>query len=150
MNNSPFATPAPATGGVDLKELLGALLIIEPLSVEEGIQTSYGPTSAVRADIHVVDGAQAGEKHEDALVFPKILQSQLKSRLGQKVLGRLGQGVAKPGQSAPWVIQEPTEADVTAGTEYLNRQQSSQFAAPAQQQPAQQAAQPVGQGRPPF
>jgi hypothetical protein len=49
----------------------------------------------------------------------------LKSKLGEKVLGRLGQGVAKPGQSPPWVLHEANDADVKAGTEYL----ASQFSA---------------------
>lgn len=142
MSTNPFAAPAPATGGVDLKTLLGTLLIIEPHGVEDGIQTVHGPSSAVRATIHVVDGTSAGEVHEDVLLFPKVLQGQLKSRVGQKVLGRLGQGLARPGQSAPWVIQEATAADVAAGTEYLTRQQSGQFAAPAQSQAAA--------GAPPF
>lgn len=130
MSANPFAAPAPATGGVDLKTLLGALLIIEPLSAETGIQTTFGPSDAVRANVHVVDGALAGEVHEDTLIFPKVLQGQLKSRIGQKVLGRLGQGQAKPGQSAPWVLQEATPADITAGTAYLTRLQTGTFAAP--------------------
>ena len=142
MTENPFATPAAASGGIDLKSLLGALLIIEPHASEDGIQTVHGPSAAVRATVHVVDGPQANEVFEDALLFPKVLQGQLKSRIGQKVLGRLGQGVAKPGQSAPWVMQEAEAADIAAGTEYLNRQQSSQFAAPAASQaPA---------GAPPF
>lgn len=143
MSTNPFAAPAPATGGIDLKTLLGSLLIIEPHSIEDGIQTVHGPSTAVRATVHVVDGPQADTVYEDALLFPKVLQGQLKSRIGQKVLGRLGQGVAKPGQSAPWVIQEAEAADIQAGTDYLNRRQSSQFAAPAQQQQA-----PAG--TPPF
>lgn len=142
MSQNPFAAPAAATGGVDLKTLIGALLIIEPHSVEEGIQTVHGPSSAVRATVHVVDGPTAGEVHEDTLLFPKVLQGQLRTRIGQKVLGRLGQGVAKPGQSAPWVIQEAQPADVQAGTEYLSRAQSGQFTAPA-------ASTPAG-GTPPF
>lgn len=153
MSENPFAAPAPATGGIDLKTLLGALLIVEPLSVETGIQTSYGPTDAVRANVHVVDGPTAGEVHDDTLIFPKVLQSQLKSRIGQKVLGRLGQGQAKPGQSAPWVINEATGQDIAAGTDYLTKRQSGQFAQPAPQQQAQaeQSQQQVAAGgEPPF
>lgn len=142
MTANPFAAPAPATGGIDLKSLMGALLIIEPHGTEDGIQTVHGPASAVRATIHVIDGPTAGEVHDDVLLFPKVLQGQLKSRIGQKVLGRLGQGLARPGQSAPWVIQEAEPADIAAGTDYLNRQQAGQFAAPAQQATAA--------GNPPF
>lgn len=123
-----FATPAAPSGGLDFKELNGSLLLIEVLSVEEHVPTVHtkpGEKSpAVRANIVILDGAQAGEKHDDTLIFPKILQSQLKGRVGQKVLGRLGQGVAKPGQSAPWQLAEATaeeiakaEAWVAANTE---------------------------------
>jgi hypothetical protein len=33
--------------------------------------------------------------------------------IGQKVLGRLGQGQGKPGQSAPWLLNEATAEDIT-------------------------------------
>lgn len=129
--NNPFAAPAAASGGLDLKTNIGRLLIIEPTSVEDGIQTSYGATSAVRANVTVVDTPNGAEVHEDTLIFPRVLQSQLKTRIGQKVLGRLGQGQAKPGQSAPWIIQDPTEGDIQAGVTYLNQQAASGFQAPA-------------------
>lgn len=141
--SNPFASPAPASGGLDLKSLLGALLIVEPLSIEEGVQTVHGPATAVRATVHVVDGPNANDVHEDVLIFPKVLVGQLRTRINQRVLGRLGQGLARPGQSAPWILQEAEAADIAAGTDYLNRRQSSQFAAPAQQQQA-----PAG--TPPF
>ena len=48
----------------------------------------------------------------DTLVFPKLLQSQLRSQIGKKVLGRLGQGSAKPGQSAPWLLNEASADDI--------------------------------------
>lgn len=139
MSTNPFAAPAPASSGIQWKDFQGALLIIEPLSIEADIKTTFGDAEAVRANVYVVDGPNGGEEHLDTLVFPTILRSQLKSRLGQKVLGRLGQGTAKPGQSAPWVLQEATEQDTAAGTQYLNRRQAGQFAAPA-----------VDAGQPPF
>lgn len=143
MSQNPFAAPAPAAGGITWETLNGALLIIEPHAVEEGIQTVHGSATAVRATVHVVDGHTAGEIHEDTLIFPKVLTGQLRTRIGQRVLGRLGQGNKKPGQSAPWVLQEATPQDIQAGTEYLNRRQANQFAAPAAQSPA-------AAGQPPF
>ena len=131
MTTNPFAAPAPAAGGVTWETLNGSLLIIEPNGVEEDIQTVHGPATAVRATVHVVDGTTAGEVHADTLVFPKVLIGQLRSKIGQRVLGRLGQGNKKPGQSAPWVLQEATPADIQAGTEYLTRYQSGQFTTPA-------------------
>lgn len=118
--SSPFASPG-STSGLDLKELNGSLLLIEPISLETGIKTSLGDKDAVRANIAVLDGPSAGAEHNDALVFPRVLIGQLRSRIGQKVLGRLGQGVARPGQSAPWVLQEATDADQKLGVEWLSK-----------------------------
>lgn len=115
----PFATPG-STSGLDYKELNGSLLLIEPLSVETGVKTSLGDKDAVRAHVSVIDGPLAGTEQNDALIFPRVLIGQLRSRVGQKVLGRLGQGVARPGQSAPWVLNEATAEDKKAGIAYLN------------------------------
>jgi hypothetical protein len=115
-----FSAPATATG-LDLKALLGSLLLIHVHDVETGINTSFGSTDAVRADVTALDGPQAGETFDDTLIFPRVLQSQLKSKIGEKVLGRLGQGQAKPGQSAPWVLNAATPADAELATKWLTR-----------------------------
>lgn len=126
-----FANPSTATG-IDLKAMLGSLLLITVNGIEENIPTAYGPTSAVRADVVVLDGASKGETIDDTLIFPRVLQSQLKAHAGKsKVLGRLGQGTAKPGQSAPWILSEATDADKQAATAYLTYIASQQVAAPA-------------------
>ena len=139
---NPFASIPSPSDGITWADNNGALLIIRPTAIEAGIQTSYGSADAVRANVWVVDGPNAGEVHDDTLVFPKLLQSQLKSRINQVVLGRLGQGVGKPGQSAPWMLNEPTQQDVQTGMQAWERIQSGTTPAqPAQQQttPAQQA-----------
>jgi hypothetical protein len=105
--------------------------MIEPLSEETGIPTVHGEAKAIRANVVVLDGPNAGERHDDTLVFPKVLSSQLRPKIGEKVLGRLGQGQKKPGQSAPWILNEATEADVQIGVAYL-----AQSARPASTQPA--------------
>ena len=122
-----FATPAPAGEGINLKEYLGTLLLIEVHAHEQNIPTVHGDSSAIRADVTALDGAGKGNKYEDTLLFPKVLQSQLKRAIGLKVLGRLGQGTAKPGQSPPWVLSDPTEGDRATGMEFL----AGGFAAPA-------------------
>lgn len=141
---NPFVAPAPASGGFKPADHAGRLVIFTPKAVETGIQTAYGTSEAVRADVVVLDAPTGVEEIPDAMIFPKVLQNQLKPKIGQKVLGRLGQGNAKPGQSAPWIIQEPTDADLQAGINWINQATSSQFAAPA---PAA-AGTPAGQ--PPF
>lgn len=113
-----FNSPSTATG-IDYKAINGALLLITVNGVEESIKTSYGDTTAVRADVVVLDGSSKGEVFGDTLLFPKVLVSQTRSQVGKKVLGRLGQGNAKPGQSAPWTLSEATDADKETARKYL-------------------------------
>jgi hypothetical protein len=115
---SNFAAPA-ASSGIQWDTLKGALLIVEPVEVVHDLATTYGTANAVRATVSVIDGPNAGEVYEDTLVFPKVLQSQLSSRLGQKVLGRLVQGVAKGNQSPPWKLETGNDLDVNTATQWL-------------------------------
>ena len=125
---SMFTAPA-AGGGSDVRpaDLEGHLLIVEPLEYCESIPTSMGDKDAVRVTLHDVTESAT---FNDVLWFPKVLVGSLKGRIGQKVLGVLGKGTAKPGQSAPWIlIDASTEADaVTAATAYLNSVAGAQFA----------------------
>lgn len=113
-----FATPA-TSSGFSPKDFNGALILFTVRGVETGISTVYGETDAVKADIVILDGPNAGDTFDDSLVFPKVLQGQLRSRTGEKVLGRLGQGTAKPGQSAPWMLSEATDADKKVARDWL-------------------------------
>jgi len=127
MSNA-FTPPAPPSGGITWADQLGRLLVIEPLSVET-IKTAYGDNEAVRAHVHVLDGPDP-HTFDDALVFPRVLTSQLRPLLGGKVLGRLGQGQAKPGQSAPWLILDPTEADQAAADAWLTSRTTGELLGP--------------------
>lgn len=127
--SNPFTAPAPATGGITWADHLGRLLVIEPAATET-IKTTFGDNEAIRADVHVLDGPDPGT-FEDTLIFPKVLAAQLRPRIGAMVLGRLGQGQAKPGQSAPWLILEPTDADTAAAVAWLTARRAGTFAAPA-------------------
>lgn len=119
---SGFISAAPPSGGITWADLKGKLLIIEPKSVETGIQTSFGAADAVKADVHVLTGPGESEDYPEALVFPKLLASQLKSNIGNKVVGRLGTGVAKPGQSAPWLLEEAGPDDLEKAQEWAAKQ----------------------------
>lgn len=114
-----FAQPS-STTGIQYDELKGALLAIEPLSFEAEIDTQFGKNSAVRANLTVLDGDKAGEVFRDTLIFPKVLQSQIKSSIGGGVvIGRLGQGQKKAGQSAPWLLNEATPEDYAIAEKML-------------------------------
>ena len=116
------APAAPTSGDkIDLKAVNGALLHITVKAIQRDIVTDFGTTDAVSCDIAVLDGDKKGDVLEDCLIFPKVLQSQLAQSVGAAdpvVVGRLGQGLAKPGKSAPWVLNAPTEADLAIAVKY--------------------------------
>lgn len=138
MTSNPFANPATATG-VQWEDHKGRLLLIEPAAVEHDINTAFGSKEAVRADVTVIDADDAPEVYQDTLIFPSVLIGQTRSLIGQKVLGRLGQGAAKPGQKPPWRLEDPTDADIEVGKKYLASRNTNAnpfaAAAPAQSAP---------------
>lgn len=142
MSNDPFTDPAPPGEGIKWQDYNGSLLLIEPKGVETDFKTSYGVSDrVVRADVAVLDGPHAGTTIADTLIFPKVLVGQTAGQVGAKVLGRLTQGEAKPGQSPPWKLAEATDQDKQLGMQWLTSQAGQQMAQPA---PAQQQA-PAGQ-----
>ena len=116
--NDPFSAPSSASG-VEWAELDGRLLLFKVLAFEPSIKTGFGEKTAVRADVIVLDGEEA--EFLDILVFPKVLQTQIKARIGGMVLGRLGKGVAKPNQKPPWKIAEASDADKAVARGYIER-----------------------------
>lgn len=144
-----------ASVGDELKynELSGALLLVVPTEHVQQIQTVHGLTDAVRANVIVLDGAQAGRELQDTLIFPRVLKSSLKSKIGQIVVGRLSQGQAKVGQNAPWIFITPSDAELAQAQQFVAqraaRQVSAPAAAPVQQAPApyrMEYQQPPAQG----
>jgi hypothetical protein len=134
MTRDPFDAPPLPGGGIKWDALNGALLLVRPTAVEEKVKTSLGEKDAVVADVTVIDGDDAGEEFADALIFPLVLQGQLRRSIGRQILGRLGKGLARPGQSAPWVLAAPTADDRKAGMRWL----------------ANDIAAPASAGEPPF
>jgi hypothetical protein len=141
-----FTNPASASAGITWSEARGHLLLISPVSQEKGIQTSFGLTDAIRAtvvDLDVKDSSGMPTVYDDTLVFPKVLQSQLRPKIGGRVLGRLGQGLAKSGQDAPWTLNDFSPEDADLASRYLTHVAKSQFggAAPVATQQAPVVAQ---------
>lgn len=120
----------------------GHLLLIRPHNFEEKVQTANGQRDAIRATIHVVD---TGEVMESTLIFPRVLVTQLRDRIGGKVLGRLTQGAAKPGQNPPWMLQDATDQDIAQARQYEQQLATGQYQQPAQTQPQGQQLPPQGQ-----
>lgn len=126
VSADPWQNPG-SSSGVDFETLKGRLLIVTPHSTEE-INTSFGEKEAVRADLVVVDEPGGAVEFLDTLIFPKVLIGQLRSAIGtgKMILGRLEQGIAKPGQKPPWRLADPDDADrKIAGAWYKQSQAKS-------------------------
>ena len=126
-----FTPPATSSGDyVKMADLNGHLCIFSPVEFIESIATAMGETSAVKANIVDLD---TDTEHEDVLLFNKAIITSLKSNIGAQVLARVGQGIAKPGKSAPWILNDAT-GDATAvgkATAYLAAKATAGIAAPA-------------------
>ena len=115
---STFTAPASSEASVKPADLQGHLLIISPVEFKTGITSSLGEADAI--EVNIVD-LDTNEVHNSVLFFNVALKSSLKPNIGKQVLARIGQGVAKPGKSAPWILVNATEnpADVEKATAYL-------------------------------
>jgi len=124
---SMFVSPSAASGdSIKPADVEGHLLVVEPIEYIASMATSFGDTDAVRINVHDIN-AQA--TYESVLWFSGGLVGSLKGRVGQKVLGTMGKGTAKPGMSAPWILQDASGNDkaVAAATAYLTGQVSAQL-----------------------
>jgi hypothetical protein len=130
-----FAAPGAAGDGFSVADANGHLVVIEVHSLETGVVTSLGERDAISATVHDVD---AEHTYEDCLIFPKVMIGSLKSRVGQRVLGTIGQGVAKPGQNPPWIIQDASgdQTQAAKAVAYLEKWKAGEFTAPEPAAPA--------------
>jgi hypothetical protein len=107
-----FEAPSAATESVKVADLNGKLLILEPVEFKTGITTVHGEADAIEVNIVNLDDNTV---HNNVLFFNVALKNALKSKVGHKVLARIGQGTAKPGKSAPWILLDATnDADAVA------------------------------------
>ena len=136
-----FAAPATPSGGVKPADLQGHLLLITPNEYKTGIVTSMGEAEAIDCDVVDLD---TNEEHVSVLFFNVALRSALKPNIGNQVLARIGQGVAKPGKNAPWILLDATtnKADIEKATAYLAAKATGNFkpASPAAAPAAPEAA----------
>lgn len=133
-NDDPFKSGS--AGGAGITEFDGQLLLVVPTEHVQGIDTTFGTTDAVRVDFYVLDAPDGIEAVEDTLVFQRVLISAFKAQakfnernpggdpatgFPKMTLGRLIQDEAqkKKGQSAPWVLQEPSDEDKAVAREFL-------------------------------
>lgn len=117
----------PGAGGqFTAKDHIGELLLIKPTGVELGIKTSNGDADATAAQVVILDedNPAGSEVVEGALIFQKVLQSQLSAAItsGTRVVGRLflDEAAKKSGQSAPYKLSAPTESEIQAAKAFLD------------------------------
>ena len=118
MTNSFSAPSSQESSTVKPADLQGHLLIIKPVEYKTGIITSLGEAEAIEVNLIDLD---TNTEHNSVLFFNVALRNSLKSNIGKQVLARIGQGVAKPGKSAPWILINATDsqADIDKATAYL-------------------------------
>jgi hypothetical protein len=101
---------------------------VTPLEFKESITTAFGESSAIAVDLVDLD---TSEEFHDVLFFGRGLIANLKSNIGAQVLGRMAQGIARPGQSAPWVLEAATDADTQKAVAYVQAKATGNISAPA-------------------
>jgi len=126
-----------------VSEHTGALCLFFVHEVRQGLPTSFGDREAVACDVHVLEGKDAGEIFQDCLIFQGGLIGSLRRAAGgDPVLGRIAQGIAKPGQNAPYILSEFTDQDAAKAEAYLT-ERAKKFQGTGNGQPASPAPQPA-------
>jgi hypothetical protein len=123
-----FAAPSTGSDSVKPADLLGHLLLVTPLELKEAIPTAFGESSAIAVDVVDLD---TNEEYHDVLFFGRGLIANLKSNIGAQVLGRMSQGIARPGQSAPWILEAATDTDTAKAVAYVQAKATGNISAPA-------------------
>lgn len=128
IDDDPFSAPG-TSEFVDWKEINGELVVLEVEEFVKAVPTVHGDNDAIRADLHVLTGDLKGETFEGTLIFGRSMIPQLKKRVGEMVLARVGQGAKQKGKNAPWqLIKEISAEDKALGMEwYRNRKDSDPF-----------------------
>lgn len=138
-----FQQPPPSASFIKTAEFAGSLLLVYPKRYVEDMQGTDGkPFDGIEVELHVLDGPKAGTV-EHGTWTAKMIVGSLKNAIGgDPVLGRLGQGIANPGKSPPWVLGEFDAAAAALATAYVARVRPG-IQQPAAPVPPQAAAAPA-------
>lgn len=126
------------------------LLLIEVREFVTDFPTAMGASDVVRADVTVLDAPDGPDVYENTVVFGRVLVGTLKGAVGgQPVLGRLAQGTAKPGQSAPYILNPFNDLEAQVAEAYVKSRATSSFAQAAPVAEPTPAPAPAPQAAPP-
>lgn len=107
----------------------GSLLLFFPTEVRRGIKTSNGDADAVSCS-RVVN-LNTGRVLHNTLIFGTALVPNIGGGAPDGiVLGRLGQGEGKPGQSKPWILLPHDENDLRLAQQWLAQDAAGQLTQP--------------------
>ena len=126
-----FDAPSVGSGSsIRPADVEGHVLVCEPIEYVGSMSTSFGETDAIRLVVHDISQK---ESHEDVLWFSAALVGSLKRDIGKSLLGKIGKGEAKAGQSAPWILIDLTsnEKAVAAASKYINERTAGSLSAPS-------------------
>jgi hypothetical protein len=95
------------------KDIVGHTLILGPIEYIPSIKTEYdkGDDTSQAIKCNVADFAEDPQNptiYRGVLFFNVSLYNNLRKQIGEFIAGRIYQGQAKPGQSAPWLLQDVT------------------------------------------
>ncbi len=111
------------TPGDDIKvaDYEGHLILFTPIEYIKVVPTIHGDKDVVDTDMVVLTADGGPEEFQGVRVFQSALVGSLKRKIdgGRKLLGVLGKGEAKRGQSAPYVLHGPTDEQKQIARDYL-------------------------------
>lgn len=111
-------------------EHVGNLLLFFPTEIRRGIKTSNGDSDAVSCS-RVVN-LDTGRVLHNTLIFGTALVPNIGGGAPDGVvLGRLGQGEGKPGQSKPWILLPHDEQELHRAQDWLARDAQGQLTQPS-------------------
>ncbi len=87
------------------------ITLVNP-TLKTDVDTQYGPCDAAFCDyIVVLEGDDKGVVFRGSALWGAALVPEVTSASGLLVAGKITQGTAKKGQSAPWLWEDPSEAE---------------------------------------
>ncbi len=99
-----------ATTEIPFAELLGSLVVVNARGIS---------STAIYADMDVLDGALAGTRYERAEIRNRVMCDQLEPVLGCTIVGRIGQRVGAPEQGTLWMLLPGDDADTATALAHL-------------------------------
>jgi hypothetical protein len=121
MSAFKIGPPNPSSGGFDKDRHNDHLLAFVQPRAEQ--QPSFSDSTKMQtvARSGFVVCVDCGTASADVLWFTSQIVPRLLDTRQDVVVGRLGQGLARAGRSAPWLLDEPTDADLVEVGRFLEK-----------------------------